>query len=158
MSAFDYNDSDAISLLRDELGGKNLRFAWDTIANEASIAFCMEALSKGQACRYASIKFPAPEIPVSGVEVVGTLMYSVFGEAFEKKGQHFPASPEDHEFAKVFLAYTEKLLHEGCLLPHRVRVGNDGLVGLLNGLQMMKDGQVRGQKLVYIVANTPTNL
>lgn len=81
-------------------------------------------------------------------------MYSVFGEAFEKRGTKFPEKPEDYEFTRDFMATTEKLLAAGRLQPHVELVGQGGLEGAMQGLQKMKHGKVSGQKLVYVVADT----
>lgn len=86
---------------------------------------------------------------------MGTLMYSVFGEPFEKRGTQFPASQEDFEFTKKFMALTEKFLAGGQLRPHAALEGRDGFYGVLRGLQQMKNGTVSGQKLVYVVGDTP---
>jgi hypothetical protein len=67
----------------------------------------------------------------------------------------FPAKPEDFEFASKFWAVAEKLLAEGKVKPHRPNVRPDGLKGILNGLQLMREGKVSGEKLVYNVAETP---
>ena len=82
-------------------------------------------------------------------------MYSVFGEAFEKRGHKFPASSQDYEFAKKFMNITEKLLASGQLRPHAELVGQRGLEGVLEGLEKLKTGQVSGSKLVYVVGDTP---
>jgi hypothetical protein len=82
-------------------------------------------------------------------------MYTIFGNAFEKRGNKTPAIPEDFEFAKKFFGITEKLLAEGKLKPHPEKIGPNGLEGALQGLQDLKNDKVTGQKLVYRVKETP---
>lgn len=86
---------------------------------------------------------------------MNTLMYTVFGEEFKFGSTSIPASSEDFEFAKEFMGITEKLLAEGKLKPHAEKVGKDGLQGVLQGLEDLKTGKVSGNKLVYLVEETP---
>ena len=82
-------------------------------------------------------------------------MYTIFGAAFDKKNNHFAASPEDFEFARDFYGLTENLLHQGKLRTHPESLQPGGLQGVLKGMQDLKDGSVTGKKLVYRVADTP---
>jgi hypothetical protein len=84
-----------------------------------------------------------------------SLGYTVFGEAFDKLGAHVPAKPEDFEHAKMFWQLSEGLVYPGQLKPHPVKVGKDGLVGVFDGLQQMREGKVSGVKLVYRIEDTP---
>ncbi len=77
------------------------------------------------------------------------------GESFDKFGKHMPASLEDFEFAKMFTGLTERLLAEGKLKPHPVKLCEGGLQGVLDGTKLMLEGKVTGVKLVYRVADTP---
>lgn len=79
-------------------------------------------------------------------------MYTIFGEQFQVGSLDYPASQEDYEWAKMFMSVTEQLLAEGKLKPHNWALQANGLKGILRGLEDMKDGQVRGEKLVYRVA------
>ena len=56
----------------------------------------------------------------------------------------------------MFWQLSERLVHDGKLKPHPVKVGKDGLVGVFGGLQQMKEGRVSGVKLVYRVKETST--
>ncbi len=90
------------------------------------------------------------------VETKHTSGYSAFGEAFDKLGAHVPAIPENLEHAKRFWRLTERLLAEGRLRPAPVRMGQRGLVGVFDGLQEMREGKVSGEKLVFRLADTPS--
>lgn len=67
----------------------------------------------------------------------------------------YPAVPEDYEFMKRFSALAEELLKDGKIKVHPLRVEGEGLKGVLDGLQLMREGKVSGQKLVYRVTETP---
>lgn len=82
-------------------------------------------------------------------------MYTIFNAAFSKRGTSFPASPEDFESARSFFATTEALLADGRLKTHPEKVGGEGLKGVLRGLVDLREGRVRGEKLVYRVGETP---
>ena len=65
------------------------------------------------------------------------------------------AKPEHFEHGKMFWQLSKELVRAGKLKPHPVRVGKDGLVGVFDGLQQMREGKVSGVKLVYRVEETP---
>lgn len=150
---FDYNEPNVGAHIREYTQNK-LKYAWDTVGEEGSAKICAEALTSEAGAKYGSI-LPV-KIPREDVESTSTLMYTVFGEEFKfGKDTVFPASSEDFEYTKKFIALTEKLLAEGKLKAHRVKVGADGLKGVVKGLEDMKAGKVSGQKLVYRVDETP---
>lgn len=90
------------------------------------------------------------DMPRSDVRNVFFLWYTVTGEAFEIEGGHWPAVPEDFELMKKFVVLTEKLLEQGLLKTHPAKV-RDGLEGILDGMQEVKEGKVSGAKLIYRV-------
>ena len=79
---------------------------------------------------------------------------TVFGESFDKLGEHVPAKPEDYAFTKSFWQITQGLLATGELKPHPIRLGEEGLVGVFEGMQQSRLGKVSGEKLVYRVDDT----
>jgi len=146
--AFDYHGSECGAKIRG-LTKNKLRYAWDTIAEGESPKICDAALSDDPAiiCHYGTIL--GAKSPREGVKSTFTLMYTLFGEDFHKYGQDFSASKDDYEFGKTWMDLTEKLVAEGKLKPHPKRVGTGGLVGVLKGMEDLKDGKVSGKKLVY---------
>ncbi|KAF2169756.1 hypothetical protein M409DRAFT_20171 [Zasmidium cellare ATCC 36951] len=155
--------ADAVYNYKDPNVGKNinkdtnnaLKLVWDTISLPASAKICEEALSSdGSGTKYGTIlgqKLPERQ----DVESKTTIMYTIFNEAFSKAGRDFPATPEDFEFAKEIFGITEKLLAEGKLKTHPAKVGSQGLEGVLQGMEDMKNEKVSGAKLVYRVKETP---
>jgi NADPH:quinone reductase-like Zn-dependent oxidoreductase len=144
---FDYNDPECGAKIR-ELTGNKLRYAWDTISLESSAKVCDQALSSDTAsCHYGAILGIGS--PREGLNKTGTIMYTMFGEEFEKGPSKYPASKDDYEFGKMWMDLTEKLVAEGKLKPHPKRLGAGGLEGVLDGMQEMKEGKVSGEKLVY---------
>lgn len=153
--AYDYRDPDCGKKIN-EATNNSLKLIWDTISLESSAKICADAMSSDTSgARYGSI-LPV-KFPREGVQTTFTFMYTIFNDAFEKAGRNNPAVPEDFEFAKEIFGITEKLLAEGKLIPHPEKVGSDGLEGVLQGLQDLKNDKVTGQKLVYRVQDTPAN-
>ncbi|KAF7118390.1 hypothetical protein CNMCM5793_007907 [Aspergillus hiratsukae] len=148
---YDYNDPDAAAKIRKATDNK-LKYVLDTISLESSAKFCDEALST-EGGEYTSLLI----VPIKRENVNDrwTLGYSAVGERFFFGETEWPAKPEDFEFGSKFWSVAEKLLAEGKVKPHRPKVCPGGLKGVLKGLQLMREGKVSGEKLVYNVAETP---
>lgn len=150
---FDYNEPNVGAKIREYTQNK-LQYAWDTISEEASAKICADALTSNPGAKYGNI-LPS-KCPRDDVETVSTLMYTIFGEHFKFGGlNEIPAIPEDFEYTKKFLSLAEKLIADGRVKSHRVKIGADGLKGVLQGLEDMKAGKVSGEKWVYRVEETP---
>lgn len=54
-----------------------------------------------------------------------------------------------------FSDLSTKLLASSQVSVHPPKVGKDGLKGVFDGLQQLRDGKVSGTKLVYKVDDTP---
>ena len=76
------------------------------------------------------------------------------GEEYIFEGNVYPARPDDFAFAKEFIGIAEKLWADGRWKAHPQRIEAGGLQGAVRGMQIMKDGQVSGEKLVYRVDET----
>lgn len=70
------------------------------------------------------------------------------GEPVEKPTVSVSAQPEHFEFMKKWILEVEGLLVENKLKVHQVRV-NKGLENIFEGLELMRQGKVSGEKLVY---------
>ena len=136
-----------------EAVGDDLGLAWDCVGSEHSARACVGALSRERGGKYRSL-LGVDDGVIKGVnEKVDngvTFAYFVFGEEFRKWGP-FPARPQDYEFGKTFWEMTRGLLAEGRVRAARqdVNRGGRGLEGVLVGLREMREGRVRGVKLVY---------
>ncbi|KAL3963175.1 hypothetical protein ACCO45_000179 [Purpureocillium lilacinum] len=142
---FDYNDPDVGQKIREHTND-NLHYAWDTISLPASAKICAEALSSAPGGKYASLS--SVDFPRKDCSSGFTLAYTALGEAFTFGDIKIPAKPEDYEFAKMFWELSRELLAEGKIKAHPRRV-RQGLEGVLEGLQELKDNKVSGEKLVY---------
>ena len=151
---FDYKDPECSKKIR-EYTNDELTLALDCISEGDSAKICEEAISsKGGTITYL-LKSAWDNQTREDVEKKHTSGYTVFGESFDKLGDHIPAKPDDFEHTKMFWELTEKFVHEGKLKHHPVRVEKDGLVGVFDGLQQGRDGKISGEKLVYRIDDTP---
>ncbi|KAJ9299639.1 hypothetical protein DTO271G3_2523 [Paecilomyces variotii] len=152
IAAFDYHDPDAGKKIR-EYTNNSLTIVWDTIAQPDSAALCAEALTSASGGKYYTIL--PQKSPREDVESGSTLMYALMGEPFYWGGELQQVKKEDYEYLAEFLESATKLVAEGKVKPHPAKVGKDGLKGVLEGLQLMRENKVSGVKLVYRVEETP---
>ncbi|RAH70537.1 zinc-binding alcohol dehydrogenase family protein [Aspergillus aculeatinus CBS 121060] len=150
-AAFDYKDPDTPAAIRRYTDNK-LRLVLDTISVEASAKFCDEALST-EGGEYSALL--AVGIERQNVNDRWTLAYTAVGEDFTFGETPMPAKPQDREFAARFWETATQLLAEGKIKVHRPKVGARGLEGVMEGLELLKQDKVSGEKLVYNVEETP---
>jgi NADPH:quinone reductase-like Zn-dependent oxidoreductase len=150
-ATFDYHEDTCAEQILKHTDGQ-LRLAWDTVGSPSSTEICMQALTRDGKARYGTILFN--EISRTDVQYTTSFLVTFLGEAFDKFGKHIPAVPEDFEFARHFTSLVDELLEKKRLraLPTRVLPG--GLDGITAGLDMIRNGQVSGCKLVVRVGRT----
>lgn len=124
---------------------------YDTVSTADSAAICAAAFGPhgGTYCNLLGT-----ECPRSDVESIFFLGYDMSGEAYIFEGESYPAKPEALEFGRRWYAVAEELWASGKWRNHRQKVGEDGLMGVLDGMEKMRQGLVSGEKLVYLVDET----
>ncbi|KAI9787530.1 MAG: hypothetical protein M1839_000060 [Geoglossum umbratile] len=152
-AVFHYNDPNCAAEIRKFTNDK-LFHVFDTISSDATAAICAGAIGTAGG-KYSCLVKPLPNMPRDDVESQLTFAYTGAGETFSKGPTEFPAVPEDYEFQKDFWNLAETLLGDEKFKVHPPHVGKGGLEGVLEGLQLMREDKVSGQKLVYRVAETP---
>lgn len=149
---FDYKSPTCGADIRKATNNK-LYVAWDAIGEKSSANICGEALSSDASAAPGGQILYATTLgsKVLRDDVVSrkTMMYTTFGEAYTKGGRETPASKEDFEYMKKFVAISQKLVDDGVIKPHRLDVRKGGLDGIAGGLSDMKEGKVSAAKLVY---------
>jgi len=131
--------------------GGSLKKIFDTVSKTDSAAICAAALGP-EGGIYCSL---LPEkCPRSDVESIFFLGYDLSGEAYILEGDHYPANLEALAFGRKWFSVAEQLWASGKWQNHREKVGGNGLLGVLDGMQMMREGLVSGEKLVYRVDET----
>ncbi|KAJ5520369.1 hypothetical protein N7463_000822 [Penicillium fimorum] len=148
---YDYKDAQAPAKIR-KATDNNLKLVFDCISLESSAAFCDNAISTdgGEYSALLSVK-----INRTNVNDRFTLAYTTIGEAFSFGDIPFPAKPEDKAHAERFISIAEVLLAQGKVKAHPPKVGQHGLKGVIEGLKLLKEDKVSGEKLVYNVSETP---
>ncbi|KAJ5390774.1 Protein TOXD [Penicillium cataractarum] len=150
-AVFDYKDPQSAAEIRKQTDN-NLKLVFDCISLEPSAKFCEAAISTdgGEYSSLLNVKADR-----ENVNSRFTLGYTAVGEAFKFGDIPFPAKPEDKAHAEKFVAIAESVLAQGKVKVHPPKVGKDGLKGVLEGLQLLKEDKVSGEKLVYNVSETP---
>lgn len=102
---------------------------------------------------YTSLE-PVAELPRSGVVNKNTMVLSAIGESFQIGGKDIPANAFDYEFAVKFAKIAGELLSQGKLAAHPVSHQKGGLERVLEGVDMLRKGNVSGVKLVYTISDS----
>lgn len=129
-----------------------LKNVFDTVNVESSAAICADAIGPtgGVYCDLLGL-----DCPRADVQSIFFLGYGISGESYIFEGEEYEARPQDFEFAYGFLELAERLWAAGKFRPHPQRIGPRGLLGAVAGMQEMREGKVSGEKLVYLVEETP---
>ncbi|KAF2753210.1 putative alcohol dehydrogenase [Pseudovirgaria hyperparasitica] len=147
-ATFDYNDPDCGQKIHDFTKGK-LKLCYDTIGSDEGIQICMTALTTESGSRYGTLAMKP--IPRQDVIYTDSICLKALGEDIPM----FPVTKEDYDFGKLITGATEQLLADQRLRPHPIKKCEKGLAGIIDGIDFMKTGQVSGEKLVYVVSETP---
>lgn len=113
---------------------------------------CLQALGPagGTYCNLLGINSPRAD-----VQSTFFLVYSASGEAYIFEGKEYHARPDDFVFYSEFYRLVETLWAQGRLTTHPVRLESGGLNGVVgHGLQLLREGKVSGEKLVYRIDDT----
>ncbi|KAJ4142121.1 hypothetical protein NW754_014912 [Fusarium falciforme] len=149
-AVIDYHAADAGNQIR-SLTDDQLEFAWDTVSVAQSAAICADALTTSPQRQPIYGTILPTRSPREDVETVSTVMYTAFGKDFKFGPVEMPASEDDFRFGKQFFQLVEDLVAQRRIRPHHLRVRDDGLEGLIQGLEDLEMGKVRAEKLVYVV-------
>ena len=152
-AVFDYKDPDCAKHIRDYCADQ-LKIVLDTIATPNTVKICSEALSSkgGRYCGLLPTTFPRSDVDATFVDTTAG-----YGEYYEYGPDKVPiqADPRVAVFAADFFGKVDKLWAKGLIRTHEVEVSKDGLNGIFNGLQLLRNRQVSAKKLVYRVDDTP---
>lgn len=79
------------------------------------------------------------------------LFWTALGQEVQTLGHRIPAFPEDFNFLRDLVETVEDLLAEGDLKTHPVKEMEGGLESITDGLRMLYNGEISGEKLVYTI-------
>lgn len=141
---FDYKDAEVGAKIRKATNDK-LKLAFDCIAEGNSFDITAAAISSTGG--HMSALLPVKDYPRNDVKTKFTFAYTALGEAYNER---VGANQEDYEFGAKFWKQAQEWFESGKIKTHPIEVRN-GLAGVPQGLQDLKDGKVSGVKLVYKV-------
>jgi NADPH:quinone reductase-like Zn-dependent oxidoreductase len=157
----DYKKGNVVETVKDILQkeGVELRHAFDAISHSdvktwENVAPCLAT----EGCVWMNMTDP-PEFPVtwpSNMVVSRVFVAGAYGEYDPDGFRNVADSVLDGEFAYCFYRYIARMLKQGRITTHPHEVMPNGLADVAGGLQLLYEGKVRGKKLVYRVADTPS--
>ncbi|KIW33132.1 uncharacterized protein PV07_00003 [Cladophialophora immunda] len=150
-AVYDYK-TDLPSKIRVETNN-SLKYAFDCISSQSTAEYCAAALTSGSDAKFSNLLGEVS--PRKDVASSSGIAYTAMGEDIVYIGTPIAASAEDFEFARRWFEMTESFLAEGKLKTHPLKIGPNGLAGVLEGMDLSRKGLVSGQKLVYHVSETP---
>lgn len=127
-----------------------LHHVLDCVSDTESMRLCYQALGpKGGT--YVSLEPPSKAVATTrhNVRHEWVMMLAMFGKEVMMDGDfHTAADQGAYKFAVAWFRAAQDLLDEGLLVPHRVRVLPGGMDAVIDGIEELKLGRVRGEKLV----------
>lgn len=150
-AAFDYNDLQTPTALRDYTKNR-LRYIVDCITDSESIACCYIAMGRTGG-RYSCLELCPDHLRSrKAVKVDFVMAMDVFGVEIDlSDGYERKPSPKKHADGVRWMAIFQRLLTEGKLKVHPTKNMGHGLKEVLNGLDILKEGNISGQKLVVTI-------
>ncbi|CZT02537.1 related to toxD gene [Rhynchosporium agropyri] len=128
-----------------------LRYTMDCIVEADTMTLCYESIGRSGG-RYTALE-PYPEYIASTRKTVvanWVLGPSILGT---KIGWPAPFGREGdlslRVFGKKWFQTAQKLLDEGKIKPHPVRVSDSGFAGVFDGLELLRNKMISGEKLIY---------
>lgn len=148
-SVYDYADPETPSRIRSETGG-DLEHALDTITDAGSVACCEAALSRYGGALATLERCPDELRTRKAVDAHFVIALEVFGNKFDLglEGYARPASDEKRKGAARWFRVFQRLLDDGELRAHPVKVLEPGFGSIVEGLELLKSRSVSGYKLV----------
>jgi NADPH:quinone reductase-like Zn-dependent oxidoreductase len=132
------------------LAGKPIRYALDCITDAESTAICYSALARTGGTYACLEECPAPWRTRRMVKVKEVMGFQVLGVDINLAGSTYtrPGDPALFEIGKQWAGEMEVLMDSGQVKPHPLRELEGGWTSIIEGLEKLRKGEVRGQKLV----------
>ena len=129
-----------------------MRHVLDCISDELSVRISLAALSRSGG-RYACLEYIEPELATrKAVEMQMVLGYEIFGREISLGANYSRlASKEKRENSARYMKAVQRAVENNELRSHPVRLLSGGLEAVQYGLDMLRRGEVSGEKLVVRV-------
>ncbi|EJP61203.1 alcohol dehydrogenase [Beauveria bassiana ARSEF 2860] len=148
--AFDYHSPSCGVAIRAFTKGK-LQKALDCITDSSSMKICYTAIGP-RGGQYTALEPPPEHIKQSrkDIRTDWVMALTIFGKAVDLKGPfERAAAPGDMEWARSWYMQADGLVASGILRPHPAKVTNGNWTDVIQGIDDLRNGKVRGVKLVY---------
>ncbi|KAH7309714.1 putative alcohol dehydrogenase [Stachybotrys elegans] len=135
-----------------EYTSNDLQYAWDCAGGEE---ICATALSSTKPSKYGWIAWPNNLELLKANPLIQDPMvvcaYDIFNEKYVEAGMEFNPPKETLEFSVMFKEIYVQLLEKKVLKPMHIDLNRNGsgLEGVMNGLNLLREGKVSCAKLVY---------
>ncbi|KAM0323350.1 hypothetical protein ACHAQA_008943 [Verticillium albo-atrum] len=131
----------------------NLKYAMDIIADAKSLRTCYAAMGRAGG-RYVGFELVPEELAdlrktIQASWVLGIRMSG--REIALERGYGFPADADLREFGCDLARRVEGWARRGEIRAHPAVIHNDGLDGIIAGVERLRQREVSGQKLVYLI-------
>jgi NADPH:quinone reductase-like Zn-dependent oxidoreductase len=146
-AVYDYRDPKSLDAIISAY--PNLSMSQDGISESESTKFCCEAVAQNNGT-VVSLD-PMAKSSVKGVTLRPIIMYTVFGRAFgllQPVGPKFPVKAEDRAGLARFYEMLPGLVKGGSLKAPPIQEQGKGFDKLAPGLDLLRERQVSGKKLV----------
>jgi NADPH:quinone reductase-like Zn-dependent oxidoreductase len=147
-AVFDYRSASAIEEIK-IYTRNSLKFVLDCVSEPETMRFCYRVIGRAGG-KYTALEPFAPSLhtrpTVQPDWVLGPTLLGKpigWGPPFERE-----ANPMMREFTREWFKTVQRLLDEGKLRTHPVKVLADGFEAVLEGLDLLREKKVSGQKLV----------
>lgn len=150
-----YTSADCVETIKSVSGGLPIKHALDCITDPDSVNVCFRALSRVGA-RYACLE-DCPEAwrtrpsvktkVVMGFELQGVDV-DLGHPVYTRK-----ANPKMHTIASEWTNEIQSMLDKGQIITQPVREVKGGFEGIIEALEMLRNGDVKGEKLAVQVAS-----
>ncbi|KAJ5624594.1 hypothetical protein N7510_000903 [Penicillium lagena] len=146
---FDYRSSTAAADIRKHTRN-SLKYVLDCISEPETMQFCYECIGR-LGGRYTALEpYPSWLHTRSNVEPAWVLGPTLLGKDIgwrEPFGR--PRDPETKAFGVRLFQMAQRLLDEGKIRTHPLHPMPGGLQGVLDGMELLRQKQISGKKLVY---------
>ncbi|KAI0450032.1 GroES-like protein [Xylaria acuta] len=149
---FDYHSPSCGTEIRSRTNN-SLAFALDCVTTPSTMKMCYEAIGSSGGKYIALDTFPpAIQYTRRDVKADWLMVYTLLGAPVELAGVcGRPGSATSREFAAKLFSLAEGLLERRALQNHPIERRSGKLHNLIDGIEDLRMGVVRGKKLVYTI-------
>ncbi|KAJ5827803.1 Alcohol dehydrogenase superfamily zinc-type [Penicillium robsamsonii] len=151
--AFDYHDADSVKEIKAYT--KNaLYYALDCFCDSTSMRFCYSVLGRAGG-RYTTLEYYNTELHSrKTVKPDWILGVALFGKKVGwKEPYNLEGDPELRTFGKVWFMTVQRMLDAGEIKPHPTKLSGTTFEHVIEGVDLIRQKAVSGQKLVYHIAD-----